>query len=68
MGLAGLVMGCDFPLWMRYYLVIYMLSFLALFGNFYVKAYRGGNFAKNAGGKRKTKTMKNEVALDKKIN
>lgn len=30
---------CDFPLWMHYLLIVYMVSFLALFGNFYMKAY-----------------------------
>lgn len=30
---------CDFPLWMHYLLIVYMVTFLALFGNFYMKAY-----------------------------
>ncbi|XP_055697299.1 elongation of very long chain fatty acids protein 4-like isoform X2 [Phlebotomus papatasi] len=39
MGINGIRTGCDFPLWMHYALVIYMMSFIVLFGNFYVKAY-----------------------------
>lgn len=39
MGINGIKSGCDFPLWMQYVLVIYMISFIVLFGNFYAKAY-----------------------------
>lgn len=39
MGINGIRSGCDFPLWMQYVLVIYMISFIVLFGNFYAKAY-----------------------------
>nr|CAD7463017.1 unnamed protein product [Timema tahoe] len=39
MGINGIRSGCDFPLWMQYTLVIYMVSFIVLFGNFYAKAY-----------------------------
>ncbi|XP_065348014.1 very long chain fatty acid elongase 4-like isoform X1 [Cloeon dipterum] len=39
MGINGIRTGCDFPLWMQYALVIYMMSFIVLFGNFYIKAY-----------------------------
>ncbi|KAJ8984866.1 hypothetical protein NQ317_002705 [Molorchus minor] len=39
LGINGLRTGCDFPLWMHYTLIIYMMSFIVLFGNFYVKAY-----------------------------
>ncbi|RZC37178.1 elongation of very long chain fatty acids protein 4 [Asbolus verrucosus] len=39
LGINGIRTGCEFPLWMHYTLIIYMLSFIALFGNFYVKAY-----------------------------
>jgi hypothetical protein len=39
MGINGIKSGCDFPLWMQYMLVIYMISFIVLFGNFYAKAY-----------------------------
>jgi hypothetical protein len=47
MGINGIRSGCNFPLWMQYVLVIYMISFIVLFGNFYAKAYiekvRGAN-------------------------
>lgn len=39
LGINGIKSGCDFPLWMQYALVIYMVSFIVLFGNFYAKAY-----------------------------
>lgn len=39
LGINGIRTGCEFPLWMHYTLIIYMLSFIVLFGNFYVKAY-----------------------------
>lgn len=39
MGINGIRIGCDFPMWMHYALVLYMISFLFLFGNFYIHAY-----------------------------
>lgn len=39
LGINGIRFGCDFPLWMQYALVIYMISFIVLFGNFYAKMY-----------------------------
>ncbi|XP_024083925.1 elongation of very long chain fatty acids protein 4 isoform X2 [Cimex lectularius] len=39
LGINGIRSGCDFPLWMQYALVIYMISFIVLFGNFYAQAY-----------------------------
>ena len=39
MGANAIRISCDFPLWMHYALVLYMISFLFLFGNFYVQAY-----------------------------
>ncbi|XP_074000151.1 very long chain fatty acid elongase 4-like [Rhodnius prolixus] len=39
LGINGIRSGCDFPLWMQYALVLYMISFIVLFGNFYAKAY-----------------------------
>ncbi|XP_043268401.1 elongation of very long chain fatty acids protein 4-like [Venturia canescens] len=39
LGINGIRSGCDFPLWMQYALVFYMISFIVLFGNFYAKAY-----------------------------
>lgn len=39
LGINSIRSGCDFPLWMQYALVIYMISFIVLFGNFYAKEY-----------------------------
>ncbi|GBP40593.1 Elongation of very long chain fatty acids protein 4 [Eumeta japonica] len=39
LGVNGIRTGCEFPLWMHYVLIIYMISFIVLFGNFYMKAY-----------------------------
>ncbi|XP_034240497.1 elongation of very long chain fatty acids protein 4-like [Thrips palmi] len=39
MGVNSIRSGCDFPMWMQYALVVYMVSFIVLFGNFYAKAY-----------------------------
>ncbi|XP_066917589.1 very long chain fatty acid elongase 4-like [Clytia hemisphaerica] len=35
----SLYSGCDFPRWMSWALILYMISFLVLFGNFYIQAY-----------------------------
>uniref|UniRef100_A0A2P2I5L6 Elongation of very long chain fatty acids protein n=2 Tax=Hirondellea gigas TaxID=1518452 RepID=A0A2P2I5L6_9CRUS len=40
LGVRALIVGCSFPLWMQYALVIYMFSFIVLFGKFYVDSYR----------------------------
>lgn len=39
LGVRALIYGCDFPLWMQYALVLYMGSFLFLFGQYYRTAY-----------------------------
>lgn len=39
LGINGIRNGCDFPMWMQYALVIYMISFIVLFGNFYAISY-----------------------------
>nr|UZZ64690.1 fatty acid elongase elovl4 [Platychelipus littoralis] len=39
MGVNALRVKCDFPLWMQYSMIAYMISFLFLFGNFYRQAY-----------------------------
>lgn len=39
LGMNGIRTGCEFPLWMHYTLIMYMISFIVLFGNFYIKAY-----------------------------
>lgn len=48
MGLAALVQGCDFPMWMHYVMIFYMCSFLVLFGQFYIQSYRRGAASKMA--------------------
>uniref|UniRef100_A0AAG5DP34 Elongation of very long chain fatty acids protein n=1 Tax=Anopheles atroparvus TaxID=41427 RepID=A0AAG5DP34_ANOAO len=40
--LTDIITGCEFPLWMLYTLIGYMLSFIVLFGNFYAHAYLKG--------------------------
>lgn len=35
----SIFVGCEFPLWMQWGLIIYGLSILALFLNFYFQAY-----------------------------
>ncbi|XP_055599293.1 elongation of very long chain fatty acids protein 4-like isoform X2 [Uranotaenia lowii] len=42
LGINGIVTGCEFPLWMHYTLIGYMISFILLFGNFYAQAYLRG--------------------------
>jgi elongation of very long chain fatty acids protein 4 len=39
MGLNALRVRCDFPLWMQYAMILYMISFLVLFSNFYIRTY-----------------------------
>lgn len=39
MGVNAIRIGCDFPMWMQYSCCAYMLSFLVLFSDFYIKAY-----------------------------
>merc|ERR1719273_1198741 len=39
MGLNAIRIGCDFPMWMQYSCIAYMVSFLVLFSDFYYKAY-----------------------------
>lgn len=38
-GVVSLRVKCDYPLWMQYALIGYMISFLVLFSNFYIHAY-----------------------------
>ncbi|KAF0303631.1 Elongation of very long chain fatty acids protein 4 [Amphibalanus amphitrite] len=42
LGVNALRLDCPFPLWMQYTLVIYMISFILLFLNFYIHAYSTG--------------------------
>ncbi|XP_063702729.1 very long chain fatty acid elongase 4-like [Culicoides brevitarsis] len=39
LGINGIFIGCEFPLWMHYTLILYMISFIVLFGKFYTTAY-----------------------------
>lgn len=71
LGANGIRMGCEFPLWMHYTLIFYMVSFIVLFGNFYVQAYiEKGNqvfFGLDVGcGQGNTYTQKK--CIDKSIN
>ncbi|XP_037070347.1 elongation of very long chain fatty acids protein 4-like isoform X2 [Pollicipes pollicipes] len=47
LGLNALRLDCPFPLWMQYTLVIYMISFIVLFLNFYIHAYCSGQTRKS---------------------
>ena len=40
MGINAIKIGCDFPMWMQYSCCAYMLSFLVLFSDFYIKVMR----------------------------
>ena len=39
MGINAIRIGCDFPMWMQYSCCAYMLSFLVLFSDFYIKVW-----------------------------
>lgn len=41
LGINAIHSSCGFPVWMPYALVIYMISFIVLFGKFYAKMYLG---------------------------
>lgn len=41
LGMNAIRSSCGFPVWMPYALVIYMVSFIVLFGKFYAKMYLG---------------------------
>ncbi|XP_019641371.1 PREDICTED: elongation of very long chain fatty acids protein 4-like isoform X2 [Branchiostoma belcheri] len=45
----SLYVECDFPGWMHWGLLIYATSLIALFGNFYIKAYKKPKTAVGAG-------------------
>ena len=46
LGVNALRLDCPFPVWMQYTLVIYMISFIVLFLNFYIHAYCTGRAGK----------------------
>ena len=60
MGVAvySLYVDCDFPRWMSWALILYMVSFLVLFGNFYLQAYIKGKSKKSVSFQDKTRTEK----------
>lgn len=39
MGLNAIRVKCNFPLWMQYAMIVYMISFLVLFSDFYRRTY-----------------------------
>nr|WDS84445.1 elongation of very long chain fatty acids protein 4 [Apocyclops royi] len=39
MGINAIIIGCSFPMWMQYAMVLYMMSFLVLFSKFFYKEY-----------------------------
>lgn len=39
MGVNAIIIGCDFPMWMQYAMVLYMVSFLVLFSRFFYAEY-----------------------------
>lgn len=45
-GINAIFSGCKFTRWMQYAFIAYAFSFLVLFGNFYVHAYRSRYQAK----------------------
>lgn len=45
-GVVSLRAKCDYPQWMQYALIGYMISFLILFSNFYVQSYFAKKFKK----------------------
>ncbi|XP_025415363.1 elongation of very long chain fatty acids protein 4-like isoform X2 [Sipha flava] len=66
LGIHGIKSGCKFPIWMQYLLVIYMISFIGLFGNFYVKAYVQKGTNNNSNVSRKYEYTENSVCMSKK--
>ncbi len=44
MGVNAIIVGCDFPMWMQYSMIAYMVSFLVLFTNFCRKTYTSSSF------------------------
>lgn len=44
---VSLYVKCNYPLWMQYALIGYMISFLVLFSNFYIHAYFARKFKRH---------------------
>ena len=49
MGVNAIYVGCDFPLWMQYSMVMYMVSFLILFSRYFYNEYVMKKQRKNGG-------------------
>nr|QUW17306.1 elongation of very long-chain fatty acids 4 [Marinogammarus marinus] len=56
LGIRALIVGCSFPLWMQYALVVYMMSFIVLFGKFYAQSYRKKGACLSSNGVKATAT------------
>lgn len=65
LGLNGIRVGCDFPLWMQYALVAYMISFIVLFGKFYAKKYLNERLSAKRDMKTKTVIRTNKMHQSK---
>lgn len=63
---VALYYQCDFPLWMHYLLIVYMMTFLVLFGNFYIKSYleKGRSAKKLQNSQRALKESSNKATVD----
>jgi elongation of very long chain fatty acids protein 4 len=48
MGVNAIFIGCDFPMWMQYSMVLYMVSFLVLFSRFFYFEYLEGQAKKKS--------------------
>lgn len=58
-GIVSLHVKCDYPLWMQYALIGYMVSFLILFSNFYIHAYFAKKYSKREASKANSELIAN---------
>lgn len=61
--LASLYVECDYPLWMKYTFIGYMVSFLILFSNFYIHAYFAKTYGKREPDKANAEAVTNSDVL-----
>jgi hypothetical protein len=69
--ILGLRENCGFPRWMGYGMLLYMVSMLTLFGNFYYKTYRDAKSKQEGKRNSRNDTVLNGVTQNgsqKKIN
>lgn len=59
----SLYVKCDFPLWMKWTFICYMISFLVLFSNFYIHAYFAETSGKREPNKANGETVTNGDVL-----